>query len=313
MKPFDVTAIGELNADLVLSGLQSLPEAGREISVPNCSLTLGSSTAICAAGIARLGLRTAFLGKMGDDLFGETIWRELEKYGIDLSHVRMEPSLQTGLTVSLSTSRDRALVTYMGSIDSLHPADADPAVLDYTRHIHVGSYFLQKNLRSGLPALFSTAHTKGVTTSLDAGWDDTEQWDSGIRETLRQTDLFFPNEEEAMRITGKHDTGEAAMELSKWCGTAVVKLGSHGATAARRGETFHCEAFRGLKVADTTGAGDSFNAGFLYAFLGGKDLMECLRFGNACGALSVTRQGGASSCASLQEVECLIRKHTVAK
>jgi Sugar kinases, ribokinase family len=305
VKEFDVLAIGELNVDMIMTGLKHMPVVGREIIADNCSIVLGSSTAICACGISRLGLKTGFLGKIGKDSFGEIAAQSLASYGISLENLIIDESIKTGITISLSTEKDRALVTYLGSIDSLTFEDIDIELLKKTRHIHVGSFFLQSRLRKGLRDLFIAARNMGVTTSLDAGWDETENWDYGIFEVLEFTDIFFPNESEALNITKKDNVDDALQVLSEACGTVVIKCGSRGA-AARSGSTVEKKATYDLKPIDTTGAGDSFNAGFIYAYLCGKTLAECVDYGNACGSISVTRMGGATACAALDEVMKLI-------
>lgn len=312
MKKFDVLAIGELNVDLIMTGMKSMPVVGREIIADGFTVAMGSSTAICACGISRLGLKTGFIGKTGRDGFGELARKGLQDYGIVLDHVIVDEKIQTGITVSLSTEKDRALITYLGSIDSLTPEDIDFNLLDQTRHIHIGSFFLQSKLRPGIAKLFCEARKRGVTTSLDAGWDDTMNWDYGILEVLGHTDIFFPNETEALNITKKENTEEALNMLSQYCanGTVVVKCGPRGALAKRE-NTIAQKGTYDLKPIDTTGAGDSFNAGFIYAFINGMELEECLDYGNACGSISVTRIGGAAACATLDEVKKLIKNSTL--
>ncbi len=305
MKKFDVIAVGELNVDMVMTGLKSAPTVGREIIAKDCSIVMGSSTAICACGISRLGLKTGFLGKLGRDGFGEIILKGLSDYGISLEHVIVDKSIKTGITVSLSTEKDRALVTYLGSIDALLPSEVNMEVIRSAKHIHIGSFFLQNNLRKGIAEIFKYARSAGVSTSLDAGWDDTENWDYGIREVLKYTDIFFPNEVEALNISKKNDIYEALEDLSGYSKTVVVKCGPRGA-ALKSGDLFIERPTYDLKPIDTTGAGDSFNAGFIYGYIHGKSLEECMNYGNACGSISVTKIGGASACATLEEVEKLI-------
>lgn len=310
MEKLDVLAIGELNVDMIVTGMKCMPVIGREIIAENFSITLGSSTAICACGISKLGLKTAFAGKLGKDSFGEVVLEGLGQYGINLEHVIIDKNINTGVTISLSTDKDRALVTYLGSIDALTVEDIDLDLLKNVRHIHIGSYFLQSNLRPGIQKLFNMARKTGVTTSLDAGWDDTQNWDYGILEVLKNTDVFFPNEVEALSITKKETVEEALETLSNYCRTVVVKCGSKGAVA-KSGNTIIEKASYDVKVVDTTGAGDSFNAGFIYGFLNGLSLDKCMEYGNACGAVSVTRVGGASSCASLKEIESIVAEDKI--
>lgn len=306
MREFDVLAIGELNADMIMTGMKDMPVVGRELIAKDCSVVLGSSTAICACGISRLGLKTGFVGVVGKDSFGEIVLKSLEQYGIDLRYVNVSEDVKTGITVSLSKENDRALVSYLGSVDYLTYDDIDLELLKYARHIHIGSYFLQNSLRPGIPDIFKAAKSYGTTTSLDAGWDDTENWDYGIWNALKYTDIFFPNEVEALNITRTETVEQAADMLSGYCDTVVVKCGNKGAVS-KHGDSIIKRPTYDLKAIDTTGAGDSFNAGYLYAFLNGFEQEKCLNYGNACGSISVTKIGGASSCANLDEVKALIR------
>ena len=310
-KDYDILAFGELNLDLLITGLESMPVPGREVIAKGASLVLGSSTAICAAGMARLGLKTAMCSLVGDDDFGKKAIGFLEEYGVDTRHVTVDGDTQTGLTISLSSPSDRALVTHLGAIAETTTDNIDCDLLSRTRHIHVGSYFLQEKLRPGLPKLFAEARERGVTTSLDAGWDDTGCWEYNIKDTLAHTDVFFPNESEAMAITGKSTPESALFALADMCGIAVVKCGRQGAWLRHGGESLFAESYVVTNVADTTGAGDSFNAGFLYAYLSGFGLMQCLRYGHACAAVSVTRIGGASGCATLDEAETVLESGRV--
>lgn len=308
MKKYDVIAIGELNVDIIFTGLTKMPVPGREIIVPDCSVALGSSTAICASGLSALGLKTGFASKVGDDLFGHFVMEALKKNNIDTSDVSIDNSIKTGVTLSLSMKEDRAMVTCLGSIAELSVEDIDPSILNNTRHIHVGSFFLQHKLRPGLKNLFSLAREKGVTTSLDAGWDDSENWDYGIMDVLEFTDIFFPNEVEAVRITRTRSAREAADRLSEFAKMVVVKCGPKGAVGKYGDQILEVPTFTSLKPIDTTGAGDSFNAGFIYGFLNGFDFKSCIIYGNACGSISVTRIGGASACPGLEEVRRLIER-----
>ena len=309
MKKYDVLAIGELCVDLIFTGLKTLPVIGHEILCENSSLVLGSSTAICASGLAKLGLRTSFVGKLGKDIFGKTTLEKLQANKIDTSNILIDESIKTGITVSLSMGTDRALVTFMGSsIDALSVEELDMEVIKSAKHIHVGSFFLQSKLRQKLPQLFKFARDHDITVSLDAGWDETNDWNYNLLEVLPYTNIFFPNENEATAITGLKNPIDAALKLSKTgCEIVVVKCGAQGAIACQKGVLHQAPAYEELLPIDTTGAGDSFNAGFIFAYLKGEQISQCLKYGNASGSISVTRVGGASSCATLEEIEELIQ------
>jgi sugar/nucleoside kinase (ribokinase family) len=299
-----VLVIGELNVDMVVSGLDTLPKLAQEITAADLQVVLGSSSAICAAGLARLGAEVDFLGKVGDDYFGDLVTRELRELGVGTRHVVRDPAVRTGVTISLTYAQDRALVTYLGSIAALRLTDIQTSILEDYDHMHVGSYFLQKGLQPEIQDLFELAHRTGLTTSLDTGWDPEERWGGDeLLELLALVDIFFPNEVEACAITGTDNAELALRELGQRTVLAVVKMGAEGAMALHHGEIVHSPGFR-VDVADTTGAGDSFDAGFVFAHIvQGQPLEDALRFANACGALSATGYGGTAAQPTLQQVQ----------
>ena len=133
--------------------------------VERAHLTVGGSGAIVACGAARLGLRVGFCGVVGDDLFGRFLRDELEGRGVDVGGLIAEPSGSTGVTVVLARPNDRAILTNPGTIGDLRTELVDPVLLDSARHVHVSSYFLQRRLAPGLPALFERVRGRGATTS----------------------------------------------------------------------------------------------------------------------------------------------------
>jgi len=167
---------------------------------------------------------------------------------------------------------------------------------------------LQRGLRPWLPALYRAAKEAGLTTSLDSGWDPEGRWECDFFDVLSYVDFFLPNEVEALHFTGASTVGEAAAELSRYAGTVVVKLAQEGTMAQSSEQVWQAPAFE-VKVVDTTGAGDAFNAGFLYArIVEGRSMSDALRFANACGAIAVTTVGGATSTASAAEVDAFIKE-----
>jgi sugar/nucleoside kinase (ribokinase family) len=145
--PIRILVAGELNPDFVLSGYTSFPSPGHEVLVDNAVLTLGSSSAICAVGLAKLGNAISFAGLVGQDTWGEFCLHELQAAGVDTSRVTQSPAVKTGITVSLTAKSDRALVTYAGSIEKFRGSDIDLDDLNGFQHLHISSYFLQTGLR----------------------------------------------------------------------------------------------------------------------------------------------------------------------
>jgi sugar/nucleoside kinase (ribokinase family) len=301
-----VLVVGEINVDLLLQGSQAFPTPGREVLVDDFTMALGSASAICAMGLARLGTPVRFAGVVGTDVWGEYCLGVMRAAGIDLAPVRSDPAVKTGVTVSITSPSDRALVTYLGSITALASSDVDDQVFDGVDHLHVSSYFLQSRLRAGCRDLFRRAGRHGLTTSLDPGFDPHETWGPELAETLCEVDVFLPNEVELAGITGLSDPEEALGALENGRTLTVAKLGARGATTRHLGATIARAALKVTPI-DTTGAGDSFNAGFLHAWLAGRPLEQALALGAACGALSTLGLGGTGAQPTLGQAEAFLR------
>ena len=307
MKDIDVLVVGELNADLILLGDVTPMFGQAEKVIDDAILTLGSSSAIFACGAARLGLRVAFIGKIGDDEFGRFVRRELEARGVDTAGLVVDSSIKTGLSVILSRGDDRAILTHLGSIAALRYEEINRPLLARARHLHLGSYFLLDALRPDVPALFDLAHSLGLTVSFDTNNDPTETWDGGVVEALRRADVFLPNKTELCAIAGVTDTGIALERLTQQTPLVAVKLGARGAVARRGDEIVRTGALH-ITVVDTTGAGDSFDAGFVYGYLAGWELARTLRLACVCGSLSTRAAGGTAAQPTLAEALAAMRQ-----
>jgi sugar/nucleoside kinase (ribokinase family) len=295
----DLLVVGDLNADLVLRGGDIEPVFGqREQLVEHAELVLGGSGGIMAAGAARLGLDTAIVACVGTDALGTVMIEALEQAGVDTRAVMRAPDAATGISVALARPGDRAILTAPGALARLRAADVPPELLARARHVHVTSPFLQDGLRPGLRTLADGARS----SSLDTGWDPREDWSA----PLEAFDVLLPNAEEALRLAGRTDgdVEAAARALAARGPTVVVKLGADGALAVAGGETVTV-AGTPVEPVDSTGAGDSFDAGFLAARLNGEDLAAALALGCACGALSTRRAGGTAGQPTLEEARAL--------
>lgn len=301
---FDILVAGELNPDLVLSG--NVIPAFDDIDdlVGSASLTIGSASARFACAAARLGLKVTFAGVCGGDIFGSFMLDELSQRGVDVSGVSIDPLLQTGLRVifnrpSAAASGKLASLTYLGAINCLRAEQVTSNCLAQARHLHIASYFLQTAIQPGLPDLFQRAHALGLTTSLTPG-----RARSGVLpdfgELLGQVDVFLPNENEALVISGFPAVEAAAGALARQCGLVIVKLDAGGALACRTQQVTRAERLP-VPVVDTVGAGDAFDAGFLNGFLKGWGLEDNLALAAACGALSTRAAGGITAQPTLDE------------
>jgi sugar/nucleoside kinase (ribokinase family) len=300
-----ILVIGELNVDIVATGLRAAPEMGSEILAEKCELTLGSASAIFAAGMAKLGHEVTFVSHVGQDHFGDFCLRALKQSGVSTRHVARKADEKTGVTLAFSGKRDRALVTYAGAVATLKANSINETVMSSHDHVHLTSYYLQTALRPSFAPLLQQAKASGLTTSFDPNTDPRDRWGRSITAVLKYTDVLFVNELEAMRLTCSKTLNGALKTLGARVHCAVIKRGNRGATAIQNEEVFNDPGFR-ISAIDTTGAGDSFDAGFMSAYLRKAPIAECLCVGNACGALSARSVGGTSGQPTQQELEQFI-------
>ncbi len=309
MKKLDLLVVGELNCDLILDKLQEFPKLGKEQLSDSMSLTLGSSSAIFASNASALGLKTAFTGKLGQDMLGDLVMSSLKKRKVDTSRISRQHRYNTGISVHLNFNADRAILTYKGPMDDFRFSDLDWNFIKTARHLHLSSYYLQKGLQPGCPALFKKAKTLGLSTSLDTNWDPEDKWGNKIYKVLPYVDIFMPNENEALRLARASSLKHAMAILSRYAGMVVVKCGKKGALVQQGHKTYHHPGIR-VKAVDPVGAGDSFDAGFITKFLKGGSLEECLIFGNVCGAFSTTCPGGTAAFDNISKFWSFAKNHT---
>ncbi len=305
----DIVVVGDINVDLIFAGLPSLPEFRQLKHAKSMKFTLGGSSAIFAHNVARLGAGTGFVGKVGKDHLGDFLIDTLKSAGVDTSRVVRDSTLPTGVCVSMSFPHDYAMVSYPGIRESFALKEIDLDYVKQARHLHLSSFYLQPGLQSGCLELFRCAKVAGLTTSLDPDHDPHEEWNSGIRQLLNNVDLFLPNEVEAARISRTQDLDAARKFFDGFGHTTVIKRGSDGVSVIRSNQVVSAPSFS-VQPVDTTGAGDSFNAGFLFQYLQGEPLQKCMAWGNACGALSTRALGGTEGFPTCPEVEAFLAERT---
>jgi sugar/nucleoside kinase (ribokinase family) len=256
---------------------------------------IGGSGAITACGAARLGVQTALVSLVGNDHFGRFMLEAVAGTGVDVSGCVTDEGRPTGVTVVLSRGDDRAILTAPGTIAALSGEHVDLGQVRRARHLHVSSYYLQTRLRGALPDLMAAARAAGASTSLDTNWDPSERWNSGLSTVLPMVGHLFCNEQEADALGGADQIVRTGTSL-------VIKRGARGATLVGRGGTMESVS-PAVDAVDATGAGDSFDAGFIAGLLAGRAADECLRLACACGALSTRALGGTAAQPTLAEAD----------
>jgi sugar/nucleoside kinase (ribokinase family) len=301
----DIVVVGDINVDLIFAGLPSLPSFRELKHAKSMKFTLGGSSAIFACNIARLGASTGFVGKVGKDHLGDFLVEALVAAGVDTSRIVRDSELPTGICVSMSFPNDYAMVSYPGIRESFSLKEIDIDYIKQARHLHMSSFYLQPGLQPGSPELFRQAKYAGLMTSLDPDHDPNEKWNGGMQQLLHDVDLFLPNEVEATKIARTEELEAAGKSLAGFGHTTVIKVGAKGVCVFCGDKHIHAPAFA-IQPLDTTGAGDSFNAGFIFQHLRGAPLPKCIAWGNACGALSTRALGGTEAFPTASEVETFL-------
>ncbi len=274
-----VLCAGRLYCDLVFANTPRLPTAGTEVFAENLSLHAGGGAYITGASLVALGHPVWQFSVLPAAPFDRTVLADMAEHGITAT--ACEPAatgVDPQITVAIASAGDRAFLTRADG-----PAIPDPINLDFTdfSHLHIGELrTLQET-----PALLDYARAAGLTVSLDCGWQD--EFDASAAALIAKVDVFLPSECEA--------TALVSVGIPEVCAPlTVVKCGKNGARARLKTEsTWTHSASEPVDVLDATGAGDSFNAGFLSCWLQGAALADCLAKGNACGAAAVQALGGA--------------------
>ncbi len=289
----DVLAISDFCVDLILYG-DVRPRFGQvEQLIGGYALEVGGSANIFASQFARLGGRAGLAGWSGQDALGAFARERLAGLGVDLQHLRPHPGERTGLGVALAEPDDRAILTYLGTINATSPQDLTPQLAASTRHWHIASYFLLARLRRVWPDWCRGLRQAGVTVSLDTNWDPDNRWE-GVRDLLPYVDVFLPNEAEASAISGASSVDEAGRRLAAVCALVVIKRGADGASAYRGTRAWRAPARPLTTIVDSVGAGDCFDAGFLRAWQLGYGIDDALGWGLRCAQASLSAAGGVA-------------------
>jgi ribokinase len=304
-QPLDVVVAGDLFADLIMSGFPSWPaRAGEELFAERFCREIGGGAAITACGLAKLGARVGVAGVVGET-DGQWLIDRLEANGVDISSIQRSSREPTAVTVSISGATDRTFLTYMGAnreLPAMFKQIASRGEFAKARHVHLA--FAPEPPEAG--NLFKELIEQGCSLSVDVGWHPEWLSDADCRAALRNVSIFFPNEREAALMTGQTEPRRILQAFEKaGFRTVALKLGQAGAALLCDGTITFCQPIT-VQSVDATGAGDCFDAGFLYAWLRGDDPKNCLKAGTVCGALSTRRLGGIAGFPTVAEMDALI-------
>lgn len=303
-----VIALGDANVDLIASA-ESLPARGEEILIRNLEMHAGGSAANLAVAVSRLGVRSGFIGKVGDDLFGHFLIKHFRREGVNISQLRISDEAPTGLVFCIITNDgERTMFTSRGVNVNLSPDEIDVEYIKGADVLHLSGYALLKDpQRSAALKALEAAKEGKLFISFDVGVLAPMEVGNLARSISGSVNLLFLNELEAKWLTGASPRSAAEKLLKLGLEIVALKLGSKGCLVLTKEDRISVPAFV-VKTVNSTGAGDAFNAGFLVGFMEGWNLEEIARFANAAGAIKVTRVGAASALPTRREIEAFMKR-----
>ena len=294
---YDIIATGNYCLDFIFTGLDDYMQLGKEIVGRGFEMIPGDAYNSVTA-MHRLGIKVGWATDFGNDDFSRFALERVRQEGLDETLFVHHPRPLRRITVAASYPEDRAFLAYYD------PAPAVPAVfkalaIASAKAFYIPGFYYGRLFDAGLPVV----RAKGMKLVMDgnSGNDAVKLSNPAVYKAASKADLLLPNAREALCMTGKKDLQEAIQALGDLCPLVVVKDGPNGAWAICRGKLYHSPAIP-VTPLDTTGAGDSFNAGFLRAWLDGLSIPDCLLWGNIVGGLSTTAHGGTGRVIGLEEV-----------
>lgn len=310
---FDVTCLGILVADAIAKVVDDIPEKGKLMPVNQLSLHTGGCAANTAMDLTKIGISASIIGKVGKDGFGDFLVNALKNSGVNTDGLAAKDGINTSASVVLSASNgERTFLHCYGSNADLTYEDIDFNIIKNSKILFIAGTNLMPKF-DGVPCskVLKKAKDMGVYTALDTAWDATGRWMDIVEPSLPYLDLFIPSYDEAKMIAGKEEPEEIAdVLLSKGVKLAVIKLGKDGCFIKNiDGEKYTIPTYSDIIVIDTTGAGDSFAAGFITGLVKGWDLCKCGKFANAVGTHCVMEVGSSTGIKSMEEILKFMKKY----
>ena len=300
----DILCVGQLVTDVLVKPVDCIDFNIDTKRVEQILVKNGGDCLNTAIDLAKLGNKIGFIGKVGDDSFGDFLLKTIKSFDIDFRGLKIEAGASTSSCIAIISAKgERVFLYHGGTNDEFQYDDIDTNLIDECKIVHVGGTFLLPKFDgSGTAKLFQLAQSKNKLTSMDVTSDTTGSWLSIIKPCLRYLDLFMPSLKEAKAITGKDKPEEIADFLqNEGVETIVVKLGKEGCYVKGKDKGFYFPAYE-VQVVDTTGAGDSFVAGFLTGLLQKWNLEKCTQFASAVSAHCIQQLGATTGIPGFGEV-----------
>jgi len=304
---FDVLCAGIVVADHVCSPIARMPAAGELVTAERLLLTLGGCAANTAVDLAKMGVRTAIAGRVGDDLLGRVVADMLGDARVDTSALHAISGEATSQTLIVNVAgQDRRYIHTFGANAGFRASD-----IPLTAGIlYVGGFLLMSELSGAdLAGVFQRARANRIKTFLDVVTPPDIDYLAQLRPVLPHTHVFKCNADEARLITGETETLQQARFLRDLgAETVLISLGGDGAVLAGSKGCWHAAAFP-IEFVDASGGGDAFDAGFIYGMLNDMAIEDCLRYASALGASCVRAIGTTPGVFTRAECEDFLRQH----
>ncbi len=304
---YDVVSVGILVADAMAKPVSSIPEKGKLGLVDSIALYTGGNAATCAINVSKLGLKSAVLGKLGDDGFGRFMASELQAKGVETKGVSIDKEHGTSASLVLvSPDGERSFLHCTGANGHLTERDIDYGVIADTNIVFVTGGLLMPAFDGEECAKFlKKCKEMGKTTAYDVCWDDKGRWMDLVGPSMPYIDYFMPSIDEAIELSGGlTDPDEIADKfLTMGPHTVVLKIGKKGCLVKTKdGKRYEVPTYMKIKAVDATGAGDSFCSGFLSGLSQGWDLEKCAKFANAVGTHCVMMAGASTGIKPMADI-----------
>jgi len=311
---YDCLCAGIIVADYICRPIAAWPPPGELVLTDNLEFAIGGCAANVAVDLRKLNLHVGLSGGVGQDGFGTLIAEMLGRTGVDCSRLSRSATLPTSGTMIVNVQgEDRRFIHCVGANAEYDASAITADMLRGTKVLYIGGYCLMQALTpQRIAKLFQQARQLGVITALDVVLPEHGDFWEQIRPVLPHTDFFFPNNDEAARITGKTLPIEhAALFVEAGCKTAVVTCGGAGTIVRQGQQTWHAGVHQ-VEAVDPTGTGDAFVAGFLSGLVHQASLHECIALGAAMGASCVRSVGATTGVFNATELRDYVAAHPLA-
>jgi sugar/nucleoside kinase (ribokinase family) len=292
---YDILLWGVYYCDLIFTGLPKVPTLGTEVWSAGFEVAPGGPYTTTVA-MQRLGLRVGWMCDFGNDQFSQVVLEAAEREGLDDELFQIHPYPVRRISTVFSLLGDRGFLSY---VDDVQQTSAIPAIERHRPRCVMLPILCYGEVHTELAA---AARQAGSLLFMDCQGTEVTLETPGVVDALRSVDIFAPNELEALQLTGAATVDGALARLAELTPLVIIKLGADGAIC-RKGEQVVRSPTIQVNVVDPTGAGDCFNAGFLYSYLAGASLETCMQSGNICGGIATTAVGAATVAPTAAQVE----------